>query len=87
MMSRPVITFLGDPDETWKPLKMQIITSNTKNPSSKVTFLGSSPPFVIGDYQFWENEETSELWKRKFDGDTGNNGEWKKTNLFANDFR
>lgn len=83
---KPLVTLLGDPDEVWESQKLTAISQSTQLPPT-VTIPLTSPIFRIGDYQFWENGETSEIWKRKFDDVLGNHGEWEKTTVIANDFR
>lgn len=56
---------------------MEIKRTN-KNPSV-ISFLGNAP-YILGDYQFWEHEETGELWKRKFDL-LGKHGKWEKVTI------
>jgi hypothetical protein len=54
---------------------MKITASNYN--LNVISILGNAP-YIIGDYQFWENEETGELWRRKFDSSgKSNHGKWE----------
>lgn len=53
---------------------MEITTSN--NNRNVISILGNTP-YIIGNYQFWEHDETGELWRRKFNP-LGNHGNWEK---------
>lgn len=82
---KPLVTFLGDPDEVWENQKLTAIFEPTPPPTTIPYLINSM--FRVGDYQFWEDEKTSQLWKRKFDYVSGNHGNWEKTGIFSNDFR
>lgn len=51
------------------------IKRSDNNPSV-VSYLGNIP-YIIGDYQYWEHEETGDLRRRKFYL-LGKHGDWER---------
>lgn len=55
-------------------LQKRLLVQSKK--TNRLTFLGNTL-YIKGDYQFWEHEETGELWRRKFNVED-KHGEWEK---------